>query len=212
MTTIVALVAPEKNSLRAYTSLSAVELGRCLPPAVPPPHPYLSALFSYSDPHVRGIVWEIKYRRHSALAEKMGALLCKKILSDLAAETHVGKHIILVPVSSSAARRRERGFNQCEVLCEAIVRAAAEHAPEIFCYEPHVLEKIKNTPHQADLARAERLQNIVGSYAVRDPEICRGEIICVVDDVITTGATLSEIRRTLLLAGAHNVRGFAIAH
>ena len=212
ITTVVDLIAPEKSSVRAYKNMSAVELRRFLSPATPPPHRFLSALFSYKDPRVREIVWEIKYRRHSALTEKIGVLLCEHVRESVRASMISGKKIILAPVSSSAARRRERGFNQCEILCEAIMKSAATHTPDLFQYEPQLLVKIKHTPHQADLPRAARLKNIVGAYAVRDPDLCRGLTVYIVDDVITTGATLCEARRALLEAGAGSVSGFAIAH
>lgn len=214
---VVALVAPEKNSLRAYGDMSATELRRVLRPAAALPASmadWLSAIFSYADPRVREIVWEIKYRRHNVLAEKMGRLLYEEMARRTkAAQLSVGENgekIILAPISSSKERRRERGFNQCEVLCEAIMKCEA--AAEIFEYVPDLLVKTKNTPHQADLQRADRLQNIVGSYKVAAPEKYREHIIYIVDDVVTTGATLSEARRVLVEAGAREVHGFAIAH
>lgn len=212
--TVVALVAPEKDSLRTYSTVSAAELLQRLTPAPTLPSSlagWLTALFSYRDPHVREIVWEIKYRRHSVLAEKIGELLYEEMKKcAVTMRTPVGEKIILAPISSSKERRRERGFNQCEVLCETIMKC--DVASKIFEYAPDLLVKTKNTAHQADLQRTDRLKNLIDTYAIRDPKICHGKIIFTVDDVITTGATLREARRVLVAADTREVRGFAIAH
>ena len=73
--------------------------------------------------------------------------------------------------------------------------------------------KIKDTLPQAKvLNRKARLENIKGSFAVVKPEIVRGRRLIIVDDVITTGATVSEIKRVLKDAGARVVLGIAVAH
>jgi ComF family protein len=215
--TLASLVAPEKNSIRDYTSTSAEKLTATLPAApfftAPSPLFSISAYFAYADSRVKEIVWEIKYRKHIVLAEKVGELIWKEI-SERAAEDSRRK-ILLVPIASSKKRRRERGFNQCEVICEAIMRhdvSEGHNTAGRFSYEPQVLEKIKNTAHQADLPREERLKNIIGSYTVLEPEKIRGAIVYLVDDVVTTGATMKEAANVLRAAGAAQIRGFAIAH
>ncbi|MEK7185431.1 MAG: hypothetical protein AAB726_02310 [Patescibacteria group bacterium] len=214
------LVAPEKESVRKLSYEEPRELARILPAAKPIAYlrdgaQNLFALFAYKDRRVKEIVWEIKYRKNSALAEKIGFLLFEKMKARIRAraENFNGNppEIILAPIPTSSARRKERGFNQCEVICEAVMKNAPP-ASEIFSYEPYLLAKIKNTPHQADLTRKERLTNVAGSFAIPHPEKVCGKIIFIVDDVITTGRTIGEAEAMLMEAGAKSVYGFAIAH
>lgn len=223
------LVAPEKESVQKLVHLEPRELARILPvaPAITAAKNLslsanLSALFAYKDRRVKEMVWEIKYRKNSALAEKVGVLFFEKMLVQTRVENLSEKiampapQIILAPIPASSTRQKERGFNQCEVICEAVMRAqekaGAENTPSFLIYEPHLLAKIKNTPHQADLPRAERLKNVAGSFAIPHPEKVRGKIIFIVDDVITTGRTIGEAEVMLMAAGAKSVYGFAIAH
>lgn len=211
------IVAPEKESVKKLAGMESRDIARILPAAGPivclrDRAPNLSALFAYKDRRVKELVWEIKYRKNSALAERIGVLLYEKMLAQ--AQTENLREVILAPIPTSGVRRKERGFNQCEVICEAVMKnfQKDKKVREIFSYEPNALAKIKNTPHQADLARDERLTNVAGSFAVPHPEKVRDKIIFIVDDVITTGQTITEAETALMGAGVKSVYGFSIAH
>jgi predicted amidophosphoribosyltransferase len=76
-----------------------------------------------------------------------------------------------------------------------------------------ILQKIQNNPAQSSLESAkERKRNVRGVYTVKDPELVREKRILLIDDVVTTGATLEEASRTLLRAGAKSVVCAALAH
>jgi predicted amidophosphoribosyltransferase len=75
-----------------------------------------------------------------------------------------------------------------------------------------LLEKIRHTSPQAELSRAERLDNLTGAYRVSDPESIRGKNIIVIDDVATTGSILREATRILKISGAREIIAFTIAH
>ncbi|MBW2240860.1 MAG: ComF family protein [Deltaproteobacteria bacterium] len=110
---------------------------------------------------------------------------------------------IVVPVPLHRARRRERGFDQAALLARAVAREARVKAGL------RVLERRRDTPRQVGLSRRERRRNVRGAFVAR-----RAVPACVwlVDDVATTGATLSEAARALLCAGAHQVIGICVAH
>ena len=158
----------------------------------------------YHDPRVTALVWELKYhgtRRSAALA---GEYMAEVLLA--AASEELGTPL-LVPVPMHAARRRERGHNQTELLCEA----ALKHVENTFEYAPKVLVRTINTKTQQGLPRAERLKNIKNSMLVVYPKLVDGRVCIVVDDVTTTGATLEEAKRALKAAGARAVHTIALA-
>ena len=102
------------------------------------------------------------------------------------------------------ARRRERGFNQSELLAEAL----ADHlgVPHV----PGLIERVRATPAQARLGPAARRRNLRGAFRVPHPSRLAGRRVLVVDDVITTGSTLEACLDALDSAGAHG-SGVALA-
>jgi ComF family protein len=173
-------------------------------PAVP-----VRALFAYEDPLARRLVALLKESRSRGAAAAAGALLAEEVLAWLGAREESGRRApaILVPVPLWPAARRERGYSQTELLCEGITAALA---PGVARYEPRALRKARDTPKQALLARAARLENLRGAFEA-DPAIARGRAVALVDDVVTTGATLRACRAALRRAGAAAVGMFAVA-
>ena len=192
---IIDFVLPPRPTERVVRSLD-IEILQSLGGEEPMP---------YHDPRVTALVWELKYhgtRRSAALA---GEYLSEILLAAASEELGIP---LLVPVPMHAARRRERGHNQTELLCEA----ALLHLGNTFEYAPKVLVRTVNTKTQQGLPRAERLKNIKNSMAVGpDGGRIAGRVCIVVDDVTTTGATLEEAKRALKSAGARAVHTIALA-
>ncbi|MFM2450347.1 MAG: hypothetical protein RIS44_2797 [Pseudomonadota bacterium] len=114
---------------------------------------------------------------------------------------------LLLPVPLSNNRLRERGFNQAWELTRRLAQAEPVQA------DPHLLLRVRDTPHQLGLTRKERDIAVRGAFAVdalRQPEIA-GRHITVVDDVMTTMATANEIARVLKQAGAAHVHLWCFA-
>lgn len=105
---------------------------------------------------------------------------------------------VLVPVPLSARRMRERGFNQAELL-------AREAASLLGMPVLPVLRKIRETPPQVGLSRRERQVNLTGAFTVPDAEAVRKQVVLLVDDVLTTGATAAACACALRDAGASAV-------
>ncbi len=170
------------------------------------------ALFSYQDPLVKELVWDLKYKGNRTLAETFGTLLCDTILSELGEHNVFEKHpeVLLMPIPISDRRRMERGWNQAELLAKA-VRAA--DPSQRFSYLRNVLLKTHHTESQTRThSKQERLENLQNSMTVSDPEKVSGRCVILIDDVTTTGATFREAKRTLHLAGVRFVLCFALAH
>jgi ComF family protein len=119
---------------------------------------------------------------------------------------------LIVPVPLHPSRRRERGFNQSELLAAGLVRALAKRntgsAPII---EKSCLCRKRATTPQTGLSVSARRENLRGAFAVAKPEEIRGRVIVLVDDVMTTGATLSACARSLKRAGAAKVIALTLA-
>lgn len=111
---------------------------------------------------------------------------------------------LIAPVPLSAERLAKRGFNQTELLfqpwCEAQGYVWAD-----------VLDRQHDTLPQWQLSPLERRRNIKDAFIVSQPEAVQGKRILLVDDILTTGFTLSECARTLKKAGAREVSALALA-
>lgn len=161
------------------------------------------ALFAYSDESVKNLVWEIKYYRNTKIAEEVGLLLANKIKGKI---KWSGK-ILLIPIPMTKKRLRERGFHHTEFLCKSIKK----FLPENFEIRTDILEKIKNTPNQSSLEnRMDRLENLKNCFKANS--LVKDQSVILVDDVITTGATMNEAKRVLLEAGVKEVFCVAVAH
>ncbi len=132
------------------------------------------------------------------LGERMAAFFIK------ACTELTGEPLLLLPVPTTRARRRERGCNQAERL--------AESACAFFCEEGvegetdfTLLVKTRETKPQKRMSRKERAENVHGAYRVVNREKCKGKTVVLVDDVTTTGSTGNEIAKKLLRAGAKEV-------
>jgi len=151
---------------------------------------------------VRVALHELKYGGERRLAQPLGTAIARRWRRTAAG----GDVLVHVPVH--ADRRRERGFDQAEAL-------AAVAAGEIGLPHIRALVRSRATIAQFELGRGRRATNVAGAFQVRvDPGVSRaiqGRWIVLVDDVATTGATLSACATTLLDAGAIGVSGLTVA-
>lgn len=168
------------------------------------------ALFSYKDPRVTSLIWEIKYHKNTHVLS-----LVAPLLADLIQEEYAEKALfenwhtcLLVPVPSTKTHIREHGYAHTQFICEALV----PFLPSLITYSPHVLAKTVDTPKQHKLRdRSTRLNNLKNTQIVTTI-IPPHTAIILIDDVATTGATLNESRRALKTAGVKHIFAFTIAH
>ena len=111
--------------------------------------------------------------------------------------------IVFVPMTE--VRKRERGYNQSEEIAKALSKLV--EVPIIY----DVLIKTKETDSQVGLERRERLKNVKGSISVRNRALIKNKRIMIVDDVMTTGATLEVLAEKLKDAGASEVVAITVA-
>ncbi len=115
-----------------------------------------------------------------------------------------GRVDLVVPVPLHRRRLRERGFNPAGFLARALARS--HHTP----YDPVALERIRDTPSQTELSRTERLRNVRNAFRAA-PHSRVPERIWLVDDVVTTGSTLTAAARALRNAGVRRITGICVA-
>jgi ComF family protein len=164
--------------------------------AEPPAFDYARAAAQYSGP-LREALHELKFHGQRALAVPLADLLVEQCAGALPAAIDA-----LVPVPLGRARERERGFNQAALIAERVAGALGVPA------RPRWLTRVRPTQPQSDLGAAERQANVRNAF--RAPPALAGHLV-VVDDVLTTGATVTECARALRAAGARRVGVLTVA-
>jgi ComF family protein len=170
----------------------------------------IHSLFSYKDPRVQALIWELKYRRNRKSIELLGQILAEYINEELSDKKMFDgwENPLLIGIPITKKSFRERGFCQTNLLCEEIVHQLG-HKIE---YKKDVLKKIRETEKQSRTkSKLERLNNLKGSFGA-DGNIVSGRFVILIDDVTTTGATIAEAKQALLKVGAKEVIAFTVAH
>ncbi len=151
---------------------------------------------------LKDIILLFKYRKFSILGKELARLAYKTLGAKR--ELFSGLEIV-VPVPLHSKKRKQRGFNQAEIIAREIAKLLK------IDYEKDALVKKKNTPPQTSLIAEERRQNIKGAFSLKKREKIEGKIVLLVDDVYTTGSTLRECSRVLIQGGAKEVRAISLA-
>jgi ComF family protein len=139
------------------------------------------------------VVHALKYRGYRRVVERLAVPLMLQILSEESFDA-------VVPVPLHRSRQRKRGFNQAELLARGV-------AGKMKATVSDTLEVVRSTRDQVELSAAQRRANVAGAYAATAP--LRGKLL-LVDDVFTTGATMSACAATLLRAGAREVHALTL--
>ncbi len=182
--------------LCAVCALPAAEsriCGACL--ANPPGFDRTIASFSYAFP-VDALVHSLKYQRNLPIAPVLADLLTIRIGG-------VALPDFIVPMPLHPARVRERGFNQALEIARRVAKKTG------VALLPAACRRIKNTPSQTGLPWKEREKNINGAFTC-EADLAEKRIV-ILDDVMTTGATLGELAKVLRKSGAAHVSGWVVA-
>jgi len=175
----------------ALPSPGSALCGRCLADA--PRYDATVAALAYRFP-ADTLVHALKFRSQLALAPLMGDLLIEAIRERID---------LVVPVPLSRERLRERGYNQAAEIARHVARERRARL------ELTIVIRERDTRAQADLPWSDRARNVRGAF--RCERSLDGAAIAVVDDVMTTGATLDELAATLKRAGAARVVTWVVA-
>lgn len=176
---------------------------------------WIFPLFDYRHPPIKKSIWLLKYKGKKKLASIFAEILYDMIIEELSELSVINnfREPILIPIPLSRKRFRERGYNQAELICRELVKINNLRHEINWKLEKDILIKIKETEHQVNIKeRHDRLKNLYNSFALKNSEIIKGQNIILIDDVLTTGATLNEAKKTLKMFGARKVIAFTIAH
>jgi len=186
----------EAQSVRALSSTACATLFR------ETTHSDTISLSSFKEPIIRTLIHEAKFHKNVRAQELLASFVCAYV------ENHPKtKESLWIPVPLSPSRVRERGFNQTiEVL-----RYVKEKYSQIEIGDT-VLTRIRDTTPQTTLAKKERTENMKNAFLVTAPLKIKGRNIIVVDDVMTTGATLRAAKAALLPHEAVSITLLALSH
>lgn len=159
-------------------------------------YPYLNswvALWYYEDV-VRGSLLRFKFHGKRHYAETYGRMLAMKLSREERTDFDI---LTWVPISDR--RKRKRGYDQVELIANAM-------AQELGVTAQPCLKKLRDNPAQSGIVgQAERRANVLGVYQTLNADLLKGKSVLLLDDIITTGATAGECARVLLTAGAKEV-------
>ena len=141
------------------------------------------------------ILHDLKYRGKGYLASKLSEIMVERLMIE---ELNTD---LMLPVPMNQKKKKERGYNQAELLCKRI--SGLQGIP---CYND-VLVRVKETEPMNSLGRDARRENMKGAFSIKDKAegIILDKNILLVDDIFTTGATLDECSKVLLEKGANRI-------
>jgi ComF family protein len=183
---------PKTSCPQCGLSSSGQLCGSCI--SSPPDFDATISVFLYDFP-IDTMMQRYKYGNMLSLCAFFGQMLSEKVAFDTVD--------IIIPMPMHPARIKERSFNQAL----EIAKFLCKNHKEKLDYKS--AERQKLTPPQASLPLKERVKNIKGAFSVNT--VLTGKRIVIVDDVMTTGASLNELAKTLKKAGASHVECWVIA-
>jgi ComF family protein len=159
----------------------------------------LYILFEF-DNNLQEIIHQIKYRKMDRLAYHFG-IYCQRYLPPQL----FNREALVLPVPLHLSREKERGYNQSYHIAKGLFQ------DRLAPVERDLFIRRLNTKSQTTLDRQERHENVQNAFEIRQPEKILGKTVIIVDDVVTTGATINECARVLKEIGVKTAIGLALA-
>jgi ComF family protein len=161
----------------------------------PPPWDSACIAFTYQEPIDR-LLLALKFKGELAAGVLLGRLLARRL--------RMRQVDVIVPIPLAERRQAERRYNQAH---ELALQVSRRHGIPI---DARALKRIRDTPAQMGLSATARRRNLRGAL-IADPHRLRGQRIAIVDDVVTTGATMAAAARITRAAGARSIEIWAVA-
>jgi ComF family protein len=150
---------------------------------------------------VQNLMHELKYNHHPEIGKKLGLVLGYRLVQ----AGYKGKWDVIIPVPLHRHRKLERGYNQSAAFAQALANTLEAEMNE------SLLVRIKKTKTQTRKNKTERWENLENAFQVEQPGKVFGKRILLVDDVVTTGATLEACARILVRYGPLNISAACMA-
>ncbi|HZR58200.1 MAG TPA: ComF family protein [Terriglobales bacterium] len=164
-----------------------------------PPYSRAMAYGGY-DGGLRELIHLLKYGGVQPAAGVLGRMLAE-VIGDFN-QIFGQSEILVIPVPLHSSKLRQRGFNQSELIARHGLKLSACGRLRL---NTKLLERTRITQSQIGLTRHQRRENLRGAFSVSQPNELSGREVLLVDDVFTTGTTVSECARVLRRAGASNI-------
>ncbi len=142
-----------------------------------------------------------KFSNKPSYYRAFGKLLATKLQS----VKKLGEVDIIIPVPMHKSRQRQRGYNQAALIAGYVARELG------IKMESRLLIKTKETASQSVLGKSERVCNLEGAFAIRNPERIKGKSILLIDDIVTTGSTINQCSKALKVSGAARIIAGVVA-
>lgn len=198
-------VLPQHPHVKRAGHITENGLALRIQPREIPGAKWITTFLPYHDPEVRAVIKSIKYYADRESAVKVARAISPHV-SDILSEKNSFAGwdlIVIIPIPASKKRYRERGYTQTELIARALSSETGVPIDTVSLSRD-------DRPSQARIQKNERKNNI--SMAFTSSGGARGKCVVLVDDVVESGATLTDARRALLAAGAKDVIAFAVAH
>jgi len=161
-----------------------------------------TSLFVFEkDKELQDIIHDLKYNGKFSIGIFLGKLLAAAINDKI----HEWKIDLIVPIPLHHLKRAERGYNQSDFIAKGIKSVL------IIPVKTNLIQRNRFTETQTSMNLVERKENMKDAFTYRRNKILQNKNVLLVDDVITTGATISECGRIILLSGAANVYAASVA-
>lgn len=148
-----------------------------------------AALLSYGEGQPsRRLIWHLKYDNRPAIGTWLGGWLAETLTGDCS----FGTFDVVVPVPLHPRRRRERGYNQAEQIANGIAEVSGASSL------PHAVARLRHTDTQTKKSSFDRAKNMEGVFGLSPKHGLRDKHVLLVDDVMTTGATLEAVGQEIV--------------
>ena len=147
------------------------------------------------DGIAKDLVWKLKFSGAQAAAKNIAIIMNQQI--------EISREMLIVPVPTATSRVRKRGYDQAWLIARELSKLSGlKYA--------NCLARVNQT-HQVGAGRSQRLKQLTNAFRVTKPSLTKSAFILLIDDVITTGATLESAAKTLRLAGAKQIDALVFA-
>jgi len=165
-----------------------------------PEFPFIDTIYSYKNPIIKEMIWQIKYKKNKHAIKCASYALNSKL-------SKINEKIILIPIPISKERRKERGYNQCELIIDELL---SSNTNDYISKDFSLLFRNRDIDKQTFKNKKDRISNTRDIFQVMKKPTDNSKII-IIDDVTTTGSTLKEARETLLKSGFMTVEALTVA-
>lgn len=162
---------------------------------------------NYNNPLIKKIIWNFKYKGAYILSDTIADILIMNIsLLNSIKKNRDKKNFLIIPVPISKKKLRQRGYNQSDILAKSLsLKTGIPYNNQILCKKFNTLSQVKTK------TKKERLFNLKNSFECKNYEN-QNSVIILLDDIITTGATMEETAKTLKKSGFKKIIAIAAAH